>query len=116
ANLAELRYRAGDEKNARGEADRALLFFDTARVQIVNIWRAGALRAVAEAYRTMGDKAATLKVYKRAVEEGVGNPNSRPRAEDLGERSCSMALQGVEPDEDLRGRLHQVCDALAEPW
>jgi hypothetical protein len=116
ANLAELRYRAGDREKARGEADKALLFFDAARAKIVNIWRAGPLRAVAEAYRTMGDDAAALKVYKRAVEEGVGNPNSRPRAEDLAATCCSMATHGVEPDEALRTRLVQVSDGLAEPW
>jgi tetratricopeptide (TPR) repeat protein len=111
ANLAELRYRAGDEKKARSEADRAVLLFDAARTQIVNIWRAGP-----EAYRTMGDDAAALKVYKRAVEEGVGNPNSRPRAEDLTATCCSMATHGVEPDETLRSRLVQVSNGLAEPW
>jgi tetratricopeptide (TPR) repeat protein len=116
ARLAGLRYRADDTEKARTEADRALLFFDAARGQIVDIWRAGALRAVAEAYQAMGDAPAALKVYKKAVEEGVGNPNSRPRAEDLTATCCSMALHGVEPDESLRARLVQVCDGLGSPW
>jgi hypothetical protein len=116
ARLAGLRYRAGDAEKARTEADRALLLFDAARGQIVNVWRAGALRAVAEAYQTMGDAPGALKVYKKAVEEGVGNPNSRPRAEDLVGTCCSMALRGVEPDESLRARLVQICDGLGSPW
>jgi hypothetical protein len=116
AQLAGLRYRAGDTQRARGDADRALLLFDAARAQIVNIWRAGALRAVAEAYQTMGDAAAATKVYRKAVEEGVGNPNSRPRAEDLVATCCSMALRGFEPDETLRVRLVQICDGLGSPW
>ncbi len=116
ARMAILRYRAGDEGKARSEADAALAMFDAARDRIVNIYRAGTLRPLAEAYRSMGDTAAALTVYKRAVEEGVENPNSRPRAEDLSATCCSMALHAVEPDAELWARLREVFEGLGQPW
>jgi len=116
ARLAERRFRAGDHQKARAEADAAWSRYEEEREKIVDIYRAGALRPLAEAYQAFGDKAAALKVYKRAVEEGVHNPNSRPRAEDLAATCCSMAVRRVEPDAELRARLLQVCDGLKEPW
>jgi hypothetical protein len=74
--------------------EAALARYDAERDQIVNIYRATALRALAEALQTMGDGARSLAVYRRAVEEGNGNPNSRPRADDLTTTACSMALRG----------------------
>jgi len=82
----------------------------------VNIYRAGALRPLAEAYQSMGDTAAALTVFKKAVEEGVENPNSRPRVEDLSATCRSMALSGVEPDADLWARLREVFTGLGQPW
>ena len=38
--------------------------------KIVNIWRADALRAVAEAYVTLGRTSEALSVYERAVPRG----------------------------------------------
>lgn len=64
----------------------------------------------------MGDTAAALAVYKRAVEEGVHNPNSRPRAEDLSATCCSMALHGVEPDGSLWARMEDIRGRLGDPW
>jgi hypothetical protein len=64
----------------------------------------------------MGDGAAAVAVYKRCVEEGVANPNSRPRADDLAATCCSMALHGVEPDAALWSRLIQVEGKLGDPW
>ena len=116
ARLAGLRYRAGDVENARKEADAALAKYERERDGIVNIDRAGVLRPLAEAYQAMGDTARALDVYRRAVEEGVVNPNSRPRAEDLSATCRSMALCAVEPDPELWVRLHEIRDALGDPW
>ncbi|MEW6744598.1 MAG: hypothetical protein AB1486_17725 [Planctomycetota bacterium] len=116
ARWAQLRYRAGDAERARREADAALAEFATARHEIVNIERAGVLRPIAEAYQSFRDTRKALELYKQALEEGVENPNSRPRAGDLTATCCSMALHGVEPDEALRERMSQVYDALGEPW
>ena len=116
SELVKLRFRAGNRQKARTDADALLALFDSQRDKIVNIYRAGALRPLAEAYQSMGDTAVALAVYKRAVEEGVENPNSRPRAEDLSATCCSMALHGVEPDAELWIRGRQINDGLGDPW
>lgn len=116
SKLVGLRFRAGDRQKARTDADALLALFDSQRDKIVNIDRAGALRPLAEAYQSMGDTVTALAVYKRAVEEGVENPNSRPRAEDLSATCLSMALHGIEPDAELRARIRQICKGLGDPW
>ncbi len=116
ARLAGLRYRAGDTEKARREADRAVAVFDTERDKIVDIFRAAALRPVAETYEAMGDAPAALAVYKRAVEAGVENPNSRPRADDLTATCCSMALHDVEPDPALKTRISSSAPLRRRPW
>jgi hypothetical protein len=116
ARVAELRFRAGDEKAARAEVDAALARYDAERTRIVDVYRAGTLRPIAEAFATMGDGAAALAVYKRCVEEGVVNPNSRPRADDFAAACCSMARRGVEPDAALWSRLIEIEGKLGDPW
>lgn len=116
AQLAELRYRAGDKEKARSEVDAALARFDAERNEIVNIYRAETLRPLAEAYHSMGDRTGALMIYKRALEEGVENPNSWPRAEDLSATCCSIALHEVEPDAELWDRISQIHDELGPPW
>ena len=76
----------------------------------------GVLRPLAEAYLAQDDVATARTLYAQAVEAGVANPNSRPRAEDLSATCCSMALHGFEPDEALWARLVAVRASLAEPW
>jgi hypothetical protein len=116
AKLAELRYRAGDRERARSDADAALAAFEAQRDQIVNIYRAGAMRPIAETYQSMGDTPAALAVYARALEACVENPNSRPRAEDLSATCCSMALHRVEPDAALWSRIRAIRSGLGPPW
>jgi hypothetical protein len=116
ARVAEGRFRAGDAPKARADADAALALFDAEKEQMVDIDRATALHPLAEAYQAMGDPAAALGVYKRAVEEGVVNVNSRPRAEDLSATCCSMALHAVEPDAELWTRIRQIGKGLGPPW
>ena len=116
SKLAKLRFRAGDRQKARTDVDALLALFDSQGDKIVNIYRAGTLRPLAEAYQLMGDTAAALAVYKRALKEGVENPNSLPRAEDLSATCLSMALHGVEPDAELWTRIHKINEGLGEPW
>ncbi|MCE9592631.1 MAG: hypothetical protein K8S98_00420 [Planctomycetes bacterium] len=114
--LARLLHRSGDRDGAREQLAIALARFDAERNQIVNIYRAGALRALAEAQQSLGDTALALATYKRALEAGVENPNSRPRAEDLAATCSSLAANRVEPDADLRARLLEIRRALGDPW
>ena len=116
ARLAALRSRAGDTQQARTDADAALVLYDAVRHQMVDIDRAGALRPLAETYQLMGDTAAALVLYKRVVEEGVQNPNSRPHAEELSATCRSMALYGVEPDAPLWAHMRQIRKGLGPPW
>ena len=116
SKLVTLRFSAGDRQNAGADADAMLALFDAQRDKIVNIDRAGALRPLAEAYQSMGNTATALTVYKRAVEEGVENPNSRPRAEDLSATCLSMALYKAEPDDELWNRIRKMNEGLGDPW
>ena len=116
--LGAVRFLAGEEKEGRLAIDTALKMYDgfVARNQIVNIYRAKALRTVAEALVLVGDKDQALDVYRRAVEAGVENPNSRPRATDLADTCISIAKNAVKPDTALMTRLREVADALSDPW
>ena len=64
----------------------------------------------------MGDDAAALAAYRRAVEDGAENPNARQRAEDLVATCRSMSLHAIEPDADLWARMFQIHDGLGDPW
>jgi len=116
ARSAVLLHRAGEHEQARGEIKAALAMFDAQRAQIADIYRASALRSVALALQSMGDVRGARELYARAVEEGIANPNSRPRAEDLSATCCSMALNAVEPDAKLWARLRAIRSELKAPW
>ncbi len=116
AEMAEFRHRAGDVETARQGLEAARAIYDAERAKIVDIDRAGALRPLAEAYQSIGEPGVAATLYRRAIEDGNRNPNSRPRAEDLCATCLSMALHELEPDATLWARLKQVFDALAEPW
>jgi hypothetical protein len=116
ARLAALCFRAGDEETARSRLAELPAQYDEEKNTIINIYRAETLTPVAEAFQTAGDTASALKIYKQALEAGVENPNSRPRAEDLSAICLSMALNQVEPDEVLWARIREVQAALGDPW
>jgi tetratricopeptide (TPR) repeat protein len=116
AELAALRHRAGDPEGARAQAERARAMFDDQRLRIVDVFRGVALRPLAEAYHVLGEREAALATYRRALEEAVVNPNSRPRTDDLVATACSLALAGLEPDPELWRQLREVRAGLGEPW
>jgi hypothetical protein len=64
----------------------------------------------------MGDAGTTLNLYRRALEAGQENPNSRPRTDDLIATCCSLALHAVEPDETLMSRIRDIRAGLGDPW
>lgn len=116
ATTAKLRARAGDTETALAEAAEALANYEEGHLQVFDIWRATALRPIAEAYATAGDRDNALRVYKMAVEAGIANPNSRPRADDLNNTCISMARYGVQPDTALWAKLHEIQSGLSDPW
>ncbi len=116
AQVAELRYRAGDVETARAEVAAARQLYAEHAEEMVDIYRARALHPLAEACQAMGDREAALAVYALALEAGVANPNSRPRAEDLSATCCSMALHGFKPDSELWARIERIGEGLGDPW
>jgi hypothetical protein len=116
AQSAILRHRVGDDDFARAATAKAGSLFDERHDTIVDIDRADALRAIAEAQQCLGDRLLARATYARALEAGVENPNSRPRAEDLSATCCSMAAQRFEPDAKLWKRIREIRDALGNPW
>jgi len=119
AKLSQLRFKAGDQQAAVLQADAALELFRKEsgdRSRIVDIKKAEAIIPLAESYQAMGNRDKTLEVYKLAVKSAVENPNSRPRAEDLTDILCSMALNSVEPDEELDAEINRQIAGLGNPW
>lgn len=116
SRLATLRHQAGDREGARAAIDEASEKLHERLPDIVNIWRADALRPVAEAYEALGEREQAEACYRQAIDAGMENPNGRPRAEDLVKTCISMAVSGFEPDEPTWGRLHEANDRLSAPW
>jgi tetratricopeptide (TPR) repeat protein len=116
AALAGLRHRCGDRPGAEAEMAAAVALYEAQRANIVEIYRAGALRPLAEAAMSMGDAAAALAFYRRAIEEGAVNVNARPRVEDLVATCLSMAREAIEPDEASWQRIRAIRAELKAPW
>jgi hypothetical protein len=116
AELAALRFRAGEPGEARAELGAARLAYGRERATLVDVTRAGVLRPLAEAAQVIGDASAARELYAQALAEGVLNPNSRPRAEDLVATLVSMAVRGFEPDAELWARIEAIRAGLGDPW
>lgn len=116
SRMAALRHRCGEVEAARQDIAACVAMFDEKREAIFDVFRAGALRPVAEAYAALGDRAAALETYRRAVLEGSVNVNARPRAQDLVATCVSMAIHDVEPDAALWARIRDIRAELGDPW
>jgi len=116
ALLAEGRHGAGDSEGATAELKEGLALFQSERSRIPDVFCGDALRPIAEAYQRMGQPEEALATYRLALEEGLLNPNSRPRAQDLVATACSMARTGAPADAALMTRLRAAVEALGEPW
>ncbi|MBI1380179.1 MAG: hypothetical protein GC161_03730 [Planctomycetaceae bacterium] len=116
ALLAEGRHAAGDEEGAAKELREGLALFHTERERIPDVFRGEALRPLAEAHQRIGQGEVALAIYRLALDEGLLNPNSRPRAEDLVATACSMARTRAPADAALLARLRAAVEALGEPW
>lgn len=116
AEIAALRWKAGDVETAQQDLTESLRLFAEKRKTIINMDRAGILCAVAEAYADNGKKEKALSIYSRALAEGEINPNSRPRATDLSLVCRSMALHGVQPSVEVLQALEEMKNKLGNPW
>ena len=116
AGLATLRHRAGQQEQAGKLADAAFAAFQAERETIADVFRAETLLPLAEAYVALGDEGSARTVYALALREGLRNPNSWPRADDLSATCRSLALHEVEPDEALWKALREAYAGLGEPW
>jgi tetratricopeptide (TPR) repeat protein len=116
ASLARARFEARDTERALAQAADALALYEAERETIIDVFRGEVLRPLAEAFFAMGDELSARQVYALAAEEGIHNPNSRPRAMDLTALCVSMARVGFEPDAALRERLVEIDAQLGDPW
>ncbi len=116
SKVIELNYQIGNTQTAKDEAEKLVREYDEKYKGITDIYRAGALRPLAEACRAIGQTDLAMAVYKKALEAGNQNPNSRPRAEDLSATCSSIALSGTEPDDESWNLIHSIQGSLQEPW
>lgn len=116
ARLGALRFRVGDTSQGLGQLGAALKVFEDERYRVPDVFRGDALRPVAQAYIEVGEREAALSVYRKLVEEGALNPNSRPRAQDLVRTALALVRLDLQPDDALSSRLRELAGALGEPW
>ncbi|NJL30188.1 MAG: hypothetical protein HC898_00370 [Phycisphaerales bacterium] len=114
--MSGLRYLCGQQEEGRKYAEDTLKMFDIQYKAILNIHLCRTLLPLAKAYQVMGDGATAEKVFSRAQEEGLVNPNSRPRAESLSELACAMVESGFEPSAELWQAMQTAKAALKDPW
>ena len=116
ARLVELGHLLGETDRARAEAEAALKAYQDERDRIVDIYRAETLRPLALAWHALGDRERGEDLFALAVEEGMENPNSRPRCDDLVDACVELARRGIEPSPKLLARLREIQQGLGEPW
>ena len=109
-------FEAGEPDAARKTLDEAVVYFQTNRDSIVDIFRGAPLRLVAKGYATLGDQAKAREIFALAINEGAINSNARPRAEDLAAACADLATTGVEPGEELWARMAEIRAGLRAPW
>ena len=107
---------AADLDTARRIAAAAGAAYEQGRSNIADVFRAAAIRPLAEAWASIGDRTEALRLYRMAIEDGALNANARPRALDLSATAASMLLAGVEPDDALWARMREIRGALGAPW
>lgn len=114
--LAQAWARAGDAERAKRLVAEAVAKFYGERDRIPDVFRARGLRQLALASHLAGDAAESQRLLQAAVEEGLRNPNSRPRADDLVALCCLLAREGWQPTSALTARLAAIQQGLGQPW
>ncbi len=116
ARLAGLRFRAGETREGLAELSAVAVDYERLKTGIVDIQRAGVLRALALGWQACGERDQALLTFRQAVAAGVANPNSRPRLDDLAATVAALLGAGFEPDAALLADLRKVADGLGHPW
>lgn len=116
ARVIELTYGAGDRDRARTEAEEALADYHRERESIVNIYRAETLRPLALAWFVLEEPAKGEELLALVIEEGMENPNSRPRCDDFVATCVALAKRGIRPPAATMTRMQEVYKGLGEPW
>lgn len=116
ARLCELTFAVGDVERAKADAVLALGRYHELRAGIVNIYRAKTLRPLMLAQFRLGDRAGALELLALVLEEGMENPNSRPRCDDLVDTCVALAVAGCEPSAQSLARIREIAQGLGEPW
>lgn len=114
--LAEAQFRTGDRAGALARIDSLRADFLAHRDEITDLRRATSLRALAEGYMLLGERARAAESYADALREGAVNPNARPRANDLCGTLVSMARSGFAPGNELERSIASTKAGLGAPW
>jgi len=116
ARLCELAYEVGDADRAKADAAQALARYHAVRDEIVDIYRAKALRPLMLAFHRLGDPTSAADLLALVLEEGMENPNSRPRCDDLVDTCVALVVAGFEPPPAQLARIREIAQGLADPW
>lgn len=116
ARIAGITCRAGDTAEGKTRLDDVQRLYAANEKAILDIHRAAALRAIAEAELDADLKDRALATFAKAAEAGLANPNSRPRADDVAATCLLLARRGIEPTPELLERLRAIVNGLRDPW
>lgn len=116
SRIIALTFQSGKEAEALQWQEEACRAFRDRRDEVVDIHQAGILCRLAESALALGQREEALKLYRAAVDAGLQNGNSRPRADDLNEICCSLVAHGVVPGTDLMHALDEMKSKLGDPW
>lgn len=114
--IAAKRAAAKDVEKARNEIVEVLEIYEEGIQTIPDVFRAKALRPIAEAAHHTGDPELTNRIVLKVIEAGSTNPNARPRAEDLARTLVVLARIGAKPSDELQSRIDAIITGLADPW
>ena len=116
ARLCELAFEVGDAERAKAEAAQALTRYHEVRDGIVNIYRAETLRPLVLAQFRLGGPSGAADLLSLVLEEGMENPNSRPRCDDLVDTCVALVVAGFEPPPAQLARIREIAQGLGDPW
>jgi len=112
----ELTALVGEAERARTDVASAVARYHEVRKDIVDIYRAKALRPLMSASFLLGDRDGAAELLKLVLEEGMVNPNSRPRCDDLVDTCTELVMRGFEPPPASLLRIRAIANGLGEPW